>query len=90
MVQASEEVRLALEADVERLRGQLDEASDSVQQMGALEAQLARLQEQCQQLQAENSEAETENQVRRTACRSLARGVLKSDCSQHGRAKEVI
>ena len=63
-MQASEEVRTALEADVDRLRGQLDEAFDRVQQMGALEAQVAGLQEQCQQLQTEKSEAEAEYQVR--------------------------
>ena len=56
---------------MERLRGRLDEASDRLQQMGALEAQLARLQEQCQQLQAEKSEAETEFKVC-MACQSQA------------------
>ena len=89
-MQASEEVRLALETDVERLRGQLDEASTSVQQMGPLQAQVARLQEQCQQLQTENSEAETENQVRRAASCPLARGALKPDFTQHERAKEMM
>lgn len=90
VVQASEEVRLALEADVERLRGQLDEACDRVQQMGALQAQVARLQEQCQQLQTKKSEAEDVYQARCAACQSPPIGALKSECSQHDRAKGWI
>ena len=61
--QASEEVRAALEADMDLLRCQLDEASEGNQQMNALEADLARLQEQCQQLQTTKSEAETDFEV---------------------------
>ncbi len=63
IVQANEEVRLALETDIERLRAELTDASVRTQQMGALEEELASLQEQCQQLQTEKSEAEAEMRV---------------------------
>ena len=76
---------MALETDVESLRGQLDEASDRLQQMGALQAQVARLQEQCNQLQTEKSEAEIQLQV--CAAFSLRRhGAghhLRGQCAVH-------
>ena len=61
--QASDEVRTALEADVERLRVQLDDAAIRAQQMGTLEEQVALLQEQCERLQGDKSAAELEMQV---------------------------
>ena len=63
IVQANEEVRLALETDIERLRAELTDASVRTQQMGALEEELASLQEQCQQLQTEKAKAEAEMRV---------------------------
>ncbi len=55
---------MALEADVERLRGQLDEASDRVQQMGASAGAGGSVcRSSVKQLQTEKAEAEAEYQV---------------------------
>ena len=56
-------MRVALEADVERLRVQLDDAAIRTQQMGALAEQVALLQEQCKRLQGDKSSAAIELQV---------------------------